>query len=239
MIKNANKPRIFLVTGSSSGIGKAVADTLYSDGINVVYHGKSEHALTIPPKCEYIHGDLSVESVVDDLYGYISNKYSIQGVVCCAGRTHLSNLEDVPNLIKVDDFNKILNNIFICTLLTCQKFSQCLISQKKGKIIIVGGDVVDKPNEKSEMCGYAIAKAAVHQYALYLANFLRPHNISVNVVAPTGVFRRNEPFNNKTLFRKSFKEEVANVISFLCKDENFISGQTIRINGGRSNYFKL
>ena len=236
---NHLKPNVIFVTGSSSGIGKSIADKLYSKGINVIYHGKSERVLDLPPKCEYIHGDLSIESVADNIYKNVTDKYKIEGIVCCAGRTHLSNTQDTPDLIKLDDLFKIINNIFTCTLLTCQKFIPYFISQKKGKIIIIGGDVVDKPNEKSEMCAYAVAKSAVHQYALYLSNFLRPHNITVNVVAPTGVFRKNENYNNKTLYRKSSKEEVSNLVCFLCKEENFINGQIIRVNGGRTNYFKL
>lgn len=235
-----NKPNTFLVTGSSSGIGKCIADNLHSCGHHILYHGKLERKMDLPPRCEYIYGDLSKEDVVENLSNYVNEKYEIQGIICCAGRTHLSNIEDVPLSFKIEDMFEILNNIFVCTVLTCQKFSKQLIERKSGKIIIIGGDVVDKPNKNSEMCAYAISKAAVHQYAIYLSNFLRPYNINVNVVAPTGVFRNDDPIDyKKTLIRRSCKKEIANLVSFLCNEDNFISGQILRVNGARSNYFDL
>ena len=238
MIKNKIRSESFLITGSSSGIGRAIADELADKYKQVIYHGKSKKIINLPNNCKCIFGDLSNESVVENLFKQIINEYDIEGIICCAGRTHLSNTDDNPALIKVEDFIKILNNIFICTLLTCQKFIPYFINRKKGKIIIIGGDIVDKPNEKSEMCGYAVSKAAVHQYALYLSNYLRPYNISVNVVAPTSVFRDECNYDKKSLLRKALKKEIANVVSFICKEESFINGQIIRINGGRTTYFK-
>ena len=235
-----NKSRVFFVTGSSSGIGRCIADSLVSSGINVIYHGKSERKMDLPPKCEYVWGDLSSEQVVEGLHSYINEKYEVEGVVCCAGRTHISNLEDTPTLLKPDDLRVVLNNILFTTILTCQKFAPDLASKGNGRIIIIGGDVVDKPNQNGEMCAYALAKSAVHQYALYLSNSLRPNNISVNVVAPTGVFRQEEPTDsNKTMIRRATKQEVASFVKFLCLQQSFISGQVIRVNGGRSNYFDL
>lgn len=233
-----NKPRAFFVTGSSSGIGRAIADEIRSFGANVIYHGKTDRTLEVPSKCEFVHGDLSSDSVAESLSAYLLGKYEIEGVICCAGRTHLSNLEDTPLLVKKDEMYKVFDNILACTVTACQKFTSQMIAKKAGKIIIIGGDVVDRPNEKAEMCAYAVAKAAVHQYALYLANSLRPHNVSVNVVAPTGVFRNeNPPDLEKTLQRRAAKEEIAKTVSFLCAGQSFLSGQIIRINGGRTNYF--
>jgi len=235
-----NKPAVFLVTGSSSGIGRCIADSLFSSGHQVLYHGKSERKIDLPARCEYIYGDLSKEDVVENIFNYVNEKYEISGLICCAGRTHLSNTEDTPLSFEMKDMFEILNNIFTCTVLTCQKFSKQLIDRKSGKIIIIGGDVVDKPNKNSEMCAYAISKAAVHQYAVYLSNFLRPHNISVNVIAPTGVFKNEDPIDcKKTLVRRACKKEIANFVSFLCNQESFISGQILRVNGARSNYFDL
>jgi len=232
-----NKPKAFFVTGSSSGIGRSIADELYSAGIHVVYHGKSEREIDIPPKCEYVNGDLSNEEVAEKIGLYVTGKYDLEGLVCCAGRTHLSPEQDSPVSFALNDMRTVIDNILVCTVLACQKIAPHFISKKSGKIIIIGGDVVDRPNENGHMCLYALSKAAVHQYGIYLSSFMRQHNVSVNVVSPTGVFRNEgQEYCDRTLIRRAYKTEVAKMVGFLCKNNSFVSGQVIRINGGRVNY---
>ena len=234
-----HKPSVYFVTGSSSGIGRHIADTLSNHGHKVLYHGKSNRKIDLPKNCEYIYGDLSKEDIAENIFNYVKKKYEIINLICCAGRSHLHPTKDNPLSFEMNDMLKVLDNIFTCTVLICQKFAQEFIKRKNGKIIIIGGDVVDNPNKNSEMCSYAISKAAVHQYAVYLSNLLRNHNVSVNVVAPTGVFKNNESDElKKTLFRKAFKQEIANVVYFLCNQDNFMSGQILRVNGGRSSYLE-
>jgi NAD(P)-dependent dehydrogenase (short-subunit alcohol dehydrogenase family) len=232
-----NKPKAFFVTGSSSGIGRSIADELHSSGVNVIYHGKSEREANLPPKCEYVSGDLSKEDVAGKIGSYVIGKYDLEGLVCCAGRTHLSPSQDNPVSLEFNDMRTVFDNILVCTVLACQKITPHFISKKSGKIVIIGGDVVDKPNENGHMCAYAVFKAAVHQYGLYLSAFMRQHNVSVNVVSPTGVFRNeSQECCDDSLIRRACKTEVAKMVGFLCRNNTFVSGQVIRINGGRISY---
>jgi NAD(P)-dependent dehydrogenase (short-subunit alcohol dehydrogenase family) len=232
-----NKPKAFFVTGSSSGIGRSIADELCSSGSHVVYHGKSKREINLPQRCEYISGDLSKEEVAEKIGLHVTGKYDLEGLVCCAGRTHLDPAQDNPVSFALNDMLKVMDNILVCTVLACQKIAPHFISKKCGKIVIIGGDVVDRPNENGHMCSYALSKAAVHQYGIYLSAFMRKYNVSVNLISPTGVFRDDrQECCNGTLDRRACKTEVAKIVNFLCLNNAFISGQVIRINGGRINY---
>lgn len=239
MMNPRKAPRTFLVTGSSSGLGKKIADNLAASGGKVIYHSRIRHDLFIPPGSEYHVADLSDAEEAIKVVNKIEETNQIDCLVCCAGRTHLHPTEDTClNFIKSDAL-RVLNNILFSTTNVCQQVSLGMLKRKKGRIVIIGGDVVDKPNIHGNMCTYAMAKAAVHQYGLYLAQQLRASGfpISVNVVAPTGIIRENSVVPPQRIDRKALAEEVSEVVCQICTaDNSFITGQIIRVNGGRVSY---
>ena len=239
MITTRKAPKTFLVTGSSSGLGKNIADKLVAAGNKVIYHSRIHHDIFLPPGAEYHVADLSNTEEAIKLVNKIEETTPIDCLVCCAGRTHLHPTEDTClNFIKSDAL-KVFNNIVFSTTNVCQQASLGMIKRKRGRIVIIGGDVVDKPNIHGNMCTYAMAKAAVHQYGLYLAQQLRASSfpISVNVVAPTGIIRENTIAPPARLDRKALTDEVSEVVCQLCSAENsFLTGQIIRVNGGRVAY---
>jgi NAD(P)-dependent dehydrogenase (short-subunit alcohol dehydrogenase family) len=232
-------PKTFLVTGSSSGLGKNIADGLAGSGGRVIYHSRVHHDIDLPSGADYCVADLSNTDEAVGLVNKIEKTNPIDCLVCCAGRTTLHPKEDnCLNFIKSDAL-KVFNNILFCTTNVCQPVATEMIKRNRGKIIIIGGDVVDKPNIRGDMCTYAMAKAAVHQYGLYLAQQLRAASafISVNVVAPTGIIRENTITEVGRLNRRALADEVSEVVRQLCNSEHsFLTGQIIRVNGGRVTY---
>ncbi|KAL4735141.1 hypothetical protein BDV11DRAFT_196698 [Aspergillus similis] len=113
-----------------------------------------------------------------------------------------------------------------------------------GRIILVSTGVTVLSNIAPAYLLYASAKAAVEQMARVMAKDLARNGILVNCIAPgpttTGLFLNGKsdqmlkmvagfsPFN-----RIGEPEEIANAVYFLCsKDSSWVSGQTLRVNGG-------
>jgi 3-oxoacyl-[acyl-carrier protein] reductase len=90
---------------------------------------------------------------------------------------------------------------------------------------------------------YSTAKAAVNEYSRCLAAFLRPYDVSVNVVAPgptlTPRFEASRPIDPEkrlesgTLERYGWPIEVARAVAYFASPETtFITGQVLRVDGG-------
>lgn len=234
MLKFRNSEKTILVTGSSSGIGKCIADTLSQQALKIYYHGKKHHDIDLPVNGKYLFGDLSK---MDDVNKIISslNGVDIDYLICSAGRTTLGPKQDDCLAFPSDVAHSIMDDIVFSATNICQKIVPLMIKRNFGKVFIIGGDVVDNPNQNGHMCFYGMAKAALHQYAQNLSAYLRGLNVcvTVNVVAPTGVDKSNSQ-NKDCLQRKANNKEVAELVRHLClMDGNYLNGQVIRFNGGK------
>lgn len=239
LFPKSRSPKNFLVTGSSSGLGKAIADNLAASGGRVVYHSRISHDINIPSDCYYHVCDLSDPVKAEKMVADIEKNIKIDCLVCCAGRSYVHPIDDTSiNFIKQDSI-RVFNDVLYTTTNVCQRVAPRMVQRGAGRIIIIGGDVVGK-SVKGTMCGYSMAKAAVHQYALCLSHEMTNYNvpIPVNVVAPTGIMRENEnQGSDKLIDKKPSYEEVANVVCQLCHaDSVFLTGQVIRVNGGKTAY---
>lgn len=226
----------FLVTGSSSGLGKAIADNLAASGGKVVYHSRIKHDLYIPSGCYYHVCDLSDDGETERMVREIEEKIKIDCLVCCAGRSYVHPANDTSLNFNKQDSTRVFEDVLYTTTNICQRLAPRMARRGEGKIIIIGGDVVGK-SINGTMCGYSMAKAAVHQYALCLSSALSHNNvpIPVNVVAPSGIMRENERYiSDKLADKRPTYEEVADVVCQLCTtDSVLLTGQVIRVNGGR------
>ncbi|TFG65521.1 MAG: SDR family NAD(P)-dependent oxidoreductase, partial [Anaerolineales bacterium] len=199
------------VTGSSRGIGRVIADHLASLGARVAIHGTSlhstrafdeadslnavaemiarEHAAEVLP----VYGDLTDELTVRRNAGEIRAAFgTIDILVNCAGGdigaqgTMGSNAGkptgNDPLNISFDDIRSVLDRNLLTCILVCREVAPEMMSRKAGRIINIGSIA----GLAGRMNGaiYATAKAGVHEYSRCLADMLRPHNVTVNIVAP-------------------------------------------------------
>lgn len=238
-----------LITGSSRGIGKAIALRLASDGFKVIIH------------CS---GDTAKAQVVRDTI--ISN--GGQAEVLAANLCNLEETEKLADKAKNVDVLvlnasiQIRNNWLDITVkesydqLNCNLISSLILMQKVvpymkekgwGRIITIGSIQEKKPHP--DMLIYSAGKAAQTNMAESLANQLAPYGITVNNVAPGIILtdRNTDALSNKEYAKQVLDkipagyfgtpDDCAPTVSLLCSDEGkYITGQNIFIDGGRGLY---
>ena len=203
--------KIAWVTGSSRGIGRAIADHLASLGAAVAIHGttptstrtfnegeslavvagqmSAEHGVDVLA----VHGDLTDEAVVARIVGEIHDGLGpIDILVNCAGgdmgvRGVSGPLAGKPEhndavYVSLADIRIVLDRNLMTCILCCRAVAPEMMARKSGKIVNIGSIAALQGLQRSAI--YATAKAAVHEYSRCLAVQLRPYNVAVNVVAP-------------------------------------------------------
>jgi 3-oxoacyl-[acyl-carrier protein] reductase len=203
--------KVVWVTGSSRGIGRAIAGHLASLGASVVVHGttpyssrafneaesleavaqaiSAEHGTKVLP----VHGNLTEEKTVKELAREVRSQLGhIDLLVNNAGgdigaEGVSSPLSGKPRnndalFISMEDLKTVLDRNLMTCILACREVAPEMMQRKSGSIVNFGSNDGLWGKEKSAI--YSTAKAAVHQYTRCLARQLRPHNVRVNAVAP-------------------------------------------------------
>jgi 3-oxoacyl-[acyl-carrier protein] reductase len=216
-MKTTERPlheKVVWVTGSSRGIGRAIAAHMASLGASVVVHGtgpyssrafneaesleavargiSAEHGTRVLP----VHGDLTEEKTVKALAGEIRARLgridilvnSAGGDIGTAGTSGPRGGKPADNdalFISLEDLRTVIERNLMTCILVCREVAPEMIPRKWGSIVNIGSVDGLWGQEKSAI--YATAKAAVHEYTRCLALLLRPHNIRVNAIAPGDV----------------------------------------------------
>ena len=237
--------KVAIVTGSSQGIGRAIAIELASLGLKVVVN--------------YANSKAAAEEVVKDI---IRN-----GGEAIAVQANIANLEDVKKLIdntlnkfgridilvnnagitrdklllrmKLDDWQTVvdlnLTGVFLCT----QAVIKTMLKQKNGRIINVSSIVGEVGNPGQ--ANYSAAKAGILGFTKSVAKEVASRGITVNAIAPgfiktnmTKDLEKENVLQSIPLKRLGTPEEVAGLTRFLAVDPSaaYITGQVINIDGG-------
>jgi len=247
------KDSTVLVTGSSSGIGKAAAIAFGAEGANVgvTYHANREGADETARKVReaggqalVLHYDLadrdsiraSLESVKKE-WGRLNVLVNNAAPMEVSGPTG-KLFEDVP----LKNWEEMLRKSLEGLTLTIQCALPLMRKSGWGRIVNVSSDATDGwPG----LGPYATAKAGIHGLTRTLAVELGPANILSNVVMPGAVMtertqqhitaeQREQIKQNMATRQLTTPEDVAALIVFLGSPVNRqIIGEVIRINGGR------
>jgi 3-oxoacyl-[acyl-carrier protein] reductase len=200
------------VTGSSRGLGQAIAERLARGGANVVIHGSSMASPSYfkegdslaavaekigkenGVKAVCVAGDLINPDVVKGLVKEIREKLGpIDILVNNAGGDMSSKGAAGPNAGKIVEGNDaiflpheevriILDRNLLTCINVCKEVVPEMIERKSGRVVNIGS--IAGLTGLAGAAIYATSKAAVHEYTRCLAALLRPYGVYANVVAP-------------------------------------------------------
>ena len=240
------KNKVALVTGSSRGIGKAIALRLAKEGANIAinYLKNKEQAENVAKEAEK-HG-VKAKIYQADVSNYQEVEEMIQKIVNDFGTIHIliNNAGIIPQHfsildIPVEEWDKILA-VNLTGAFNCTK-AAIPIMMKNGE-----GKIINLSSVAGKMGGtvgphYAASKAGIIGMTFSLAQELLKYNITVNAIAPGPIEtemikslpeeRKKKILSRVPMGRFGKPEEVAETVVFLIKCD-YITGEVIDINGG-------
>lgn len=236
-----------LITGSSRGIGKAIAVALAKDGFHVLVHCAGNLAKAEETKAMIEQNGGTAEIFKADLCNAAETAALAKGMgdidvlVLNASLQYREKWED----ISLDRCTQQLNCNFVSSLLLIQAAVPHMKAQNSGRIITVGSVQEAKPHP--DMLVYSASKAAQTNMVRSLSLQLAPFGITVNNVAPGVIYTDR---NIKALSDPTYAEKVTNsiplgfygkpedctgIVRLLCSDAGrYITGQSIFVDGGKS-----
>lgn len=234
------KDKVALVTGSSRGIGRAIAIELAKNGCKVIinYSKDKENAKKVAKEVKgmTIRADVCSFDECQEMINQIISKHSkIDFLINNAG----ISLDKTFKKMTKEEWNKVvdtdLNSMFNVTKPVIEQ----MLKQGYGKIVNISS--VSGQIGFFGQTNYSAAKAGVIGFTKALSREVASKGITVNAVAPgiidTGVGKTipedvlNKFLENIPLKRIGKPEEVAKAVLFLL-DNDYITGQVINVNGG-------
>jgi len=236
--------RVALVTGSSRGIGAAIARRLAADGAKVVLH-----ASTSADKAEEVAGSIRAAGgeaaiVLGDVAEgensaqVVRDAFAVHGaldiLVCNAGAPLSGSI--VEQDTDVIDANLALN--LRAVILGVREYAR-LTASEHGRVVLVSSASASQPS-----CGgavYSAAKAGAEGFIRSAAQELGPRGITLNSVEPGMTLSRGAPQEAidkiagwTALRRVGQPEDIADIVAFLASDEGrWLTGLTIPATGGQ------
>ncbi len=248
--------KVVLITGSSKGIGRAIAQEMARAGAKVVISSRKGDV------CEAVAGEINAACAGQPggavaIPAHIGDKAALEllvaqtreqlgpiDVLVCnaAVNPFFGASKDIPD----SAFQKILNINILSNHWLCHMVLPEMVERQDGSVIIVSS--IGGLRGSTDLGGYAISKAADVQLVRNLAAEYGPYNIRVNAVSPGLVrtdFARALWENPETLARRTQNdplrrigepEELAGIAVYLgSKAGSFTTGQNFVIDGGATS----
>lgn len=239
-----------LITGSSRGIGSAIACRLANDGYDIALNDISatmfdnsdtaEKIRTEGRKCEIFACDVSDFEAVKKMVSDVKAKFgTIDVLVNNAGITH----DGLMARMSEEQYDSVIAVNQKSVFNMCRFVGAVMIKQKYGRIINISSvaGIYGNPGQLN----YSASKAAIVGMTKTAAKELGSRGITCNAVAPGFI---KTPMTDKlsdeqkqaiisriAMRRYGEPEEIAGVVSFLAsKDSSYVTGQVIEISGGLS-----
>jgi 3-oxoacyl-[acyl-carrier protein] reductase len=241
--------KVIIVTGGANGLGRAYSLRLAKEGARVVVADIAEkEAQAVVDEIKAAGGqaiavktDVTSEAATKQMAEATVNKFGrIDVLVNNAGFYH-GLTRGAFDEISLAEWDKMLDVSAKGTWLCTRAVFPQMKEQKKGKVINIASEACFAPTKG--LIHYTAAKSAVIGITRVLAGELGPYNITANVVAPgvidtpaTRSYVKMEKMDTGTvpLGRFGGPDDVVGAIVFFASDDSdFISGQTLLVNGGR------
>lgn len=242
--------RTAVVTGSSSGIGRAIAMQLAQAGADVVVHySRSQPAAeklvdeirSLGRRSQAIQADFEDEKRLNGFVEQAWNQFGKFDIwVNNAGADVLTGA--AVEWSYEDKLHALLQIDVKAGMLLARSSGQKMFENGGGVVLTIGWDQADRGMEGSSGELFAATKNAIMGFSRSLALSLAPR-VRVNCIAPGWIktawgqtasdYWQQRVIRESPLQRWGTAEDIANAARFLCSDSaSFITGQVINVNGG-------
>ena len=244
------KDKVALVTGSSRGIGAAVAKLLAREGAKVAIHGRDEPALArVAAELEW--ADNRLVRVVADVTKFAEIEAArrqierelgpVELLVANAGGSFTSPgpIEETSE----EGWRASIDGNLTATFLTIKSFLPGMKERRAGNIVTLSSAAARRPHTRSPIA-YSVAKAGIELMTQDVAAQAGPYGVRVNCIAPETILtERNEqriPDEQRSALieahpikRLGTPDDVARAVLFLASEESsWITGVILDVAGG-------
>ena len=241
--------RVAIVTGSSRGIGKAIAKLFASEGARVVvnYSKSEKEALAVVDEIKrdcgnaiHLQADVSKSGDVRRMVQRTVQEYN--GVDILVNNAGVHFAKDFFDMTE-DEWNRTIDVNLKGAYLCSKEVAPIMIKQKRGRIINISSNSGEYHQSAMRFVEYVVSKAGMNGLTRALALKLGPY-IRVNAILPgyisTEMVAHFTPEDEKMLINETAVkrfgkvEDVAYAALFLASDESdFITGELMFVTGGR------
>jgi len=238
--------KVGFITGAAQRIGAEIARTLHKNGMNLALHYrnsaetaqllKQELETTRPNSVMLLQADLNDTNTLPKLIDDINAHYSRLDLLV----NNASSFYPTPiGAAQIDQWEDLISTNMKAPFFLSQAAAP-LLQAAKGCIINLVDIHAERPLKDHSI--YSIAKAGNAMMVKSLAQEFGP-DIRVNGIAPGVILwpthdiaedTRREILNKTSLKKLGTPEDVAKTLLFLAQDANYITGQTIIVDGGRT-----
>ena len=232
---------IALVTGSTSNIGKSIAEVLSRDGYHVIITSRNEKearevAGNLPQSGSYFQLDYARAEEIKALFDFIKKKFGRLDVL-------VNNVAYTKNesILECDlDTWQLTMDTNLRSYYLCSRYAAFLMKENGGGSIV--NITIASTRGHKDKFSYAVSKGGIHMLTLSSAVDLAPYNIRVNAV---GVTQTGTPVGSRTMDGRTYEnkripaghigdpQDPAEMVAFLVSDKaTFVIGAIIPVDGG-------
>jgi 3-oxoacyl-[acyl-carrier protein] reductase len=241
------KGRVAFVSGTSGGIGGAIALELARQGADVAVHhhrnragaeAVAEAVRALGRRAEVFGADLGAETLPEDLVERVESALGRVSLLACAAGMYRPGM---AAFLDPDDWDEVFRVNLRGTFLLCQAFLPAMLRAREGSVVMVGSESAETGS--AGMGAYTASKAGLVGLMRTLALEAGPRGVRVNLVSPgvieTGMLaeldadKRAAIASRTALGRLGSPEEVASAVAFLLSEAaRYITGAVLPVNGG-------
>lgn len=239
--------KVALITGSSKGIGRAIAERLASMGADIVINYRSDSSVaeeakasieSLGRRCIAVQADASQEEDVKRLFAEaVSQLGPITLLINNAG----TKRDKLILQMSLADFEHVMDANLRATFLCTKEGLRGMMKARWGRIVNISS--IAGLLGPAGQANYGASKAAIISLTLSTAREMATRNITANVVAPGFVpteltslvndAQRKYMLDTTPLGRFGTPEEIAAAVGFFCAPESgYITGQVLSVDGG-------